>query len=216
MDVTDAATAVYPDAAQSLFQRSADESATKDHPVQYGDTIENVAAAHGTTVDAIRAANPGETRNAGFLYPGDVLRIPASSTNEYTSQPEIIASGVNPHPGIRGLTATIDPVPKNQDAVNRFESYTTTNLTGGSRRDYNADIGGTQTWTKIVQATPYYIDEKGNQQLLKLKEAAPTNARHVYYNATETLYARRLEQEPDHSQAEECKSRTRELLHGAC
>lgn len=45
--------------------------------VQWGDTLSGIAAKCGTTMDAIRAANPGL---GWWLYAGQVLRIPSGST----------------------------------------------------------------------------------------------------------------------------------------
>jgi LysM repeat protein len=51
--------------------------------VQWGDTLSGIAAYCGTTMDAIRAANPGL---GWWLYAGQVLNMPSGSS---TSQPPI-------------------------------------------------------------------------------------------------------------------------------
>ena len=43
--------------------------------IQHGDTLSQIAAAHGTTVDALMRANP-QIRDADLIYAGDTLRIP--------------------------------------------------------------------------------------------------------------------------------------------
>ena len=48
--------------------------------VQWGDTLSGIAALCGTTVDAIRAANPGL---GWWAYAGQVLYIPTGSTPTY-------------------------------------------------------------------------------------------------------------------------------------
>jgi LysM repeat protein len=48
--------------------------------VQWGDTLSGIAGLCGTTVDAIRAANPGL---GWWLYAGQVLYIPNGSTGTY-------------------------------------------------------------------------------------------------------------------------------------
>ena len=48
--------------------------------VQWGDTLSGIASLCGTTVDAIRAANPGL---GWWVYAGQVLYIPTGSTPSY-------------------------------------------------------------------------------------------------------------------------------------
>ena len=48
--------------------------------VQWGDTLSGIAKQCGTTVDAVRAANPGL---GWWLYAGQVLYIPSGSTPGY-------------------------------------------------------------------------------------------------------------------------------------
>ena len=48
--------------------------------VQWGDTLSGIASLCGTTVDAIRAANPGL---GWWAYAGQVLYIPTGSTSYY-------------------------------------------------------------------------------------------------------------------------------------
>ena len=50
------------------------------YTVQWGDTLGSIAEMCGTTVSELYAANPGIS---GYLYAGEVLTIPASSTNYY-------------------------------------------------------------------------------------------------------------------------------------
>jgi len=52
--------------------------------VQWGDTLSGIALLCGTTVDAIRAANPGL---GWWLYAGQVLYIPTGSTSAPVSRP---------------------------------------------------------------------------------------------------------------------------------
>lgn len=49
--------------------------------VQWGDTLSGIAAYCGTTVEAIRAANPGL---GWWVYAGQVLYIPTGSSYSYT------------------------------------------------------------------------------------------------------------------------------------
>lgn len=49
--------------------------------VQWGDTLTGIASLCGTTVDAIRAANPGL---GWWLYAGQVLYIPTGTSYSYT------------------------------------------------------------------------------------------------------------------------------------
>jgi LysM repeat protein/muramidase (phage lysozyme) len=44
------------------------------YTVQNGDTLSDIATAHGTTVDALMAQNP-QIRNADTIYPGDQIQI---------------------------------------------------------------------------------------------------------------------------------------------
>jgi LysM repeat protein len=48
--------------------------------VEWGDTLDTIAAMCGTTVSAIYAANPGIS---GYLYAGQVLTLPYSNYNNY-------------------------------------------------------------------------------------------------------------------------------------
>ena len=52
--------------------------------VQWGDTLSGIASQCGTTMDAIRAANPGL---GWWLYAGQVLYIPTGSTQSPASYP---------------------------------------------------------------------------------------------------------------------------------
>ena len=61
--------------------------------VQWGDTLSGVAAYCGTTMEAIRAANPGL---GWWLYAGQVLNIPSGYS---TSQPPIAGSTYVVQPG---------------------------------------------------------------------------------------------------------------------
>lgn len=57
-------------------------SADFSYRVQYGDNLFRLALRFGTTIDAIRQANPGRISNIDLIYAGDVLVIPSDTTGE--------------------------------------------------------------------------------------------------------------------------------------
>ncbi|MDT0115445.1 LysM peptidoglycan-binding domain-containing protein [Microbacterium sp. PRF11] len=67
--------------------------AERTHEVAQGDTVSAIAAANGVSVDAVLAAN-GLTR-ASIIYPGDVLRIPASGAAAPASVAVTTAPGLD-------------------------------------------------------------------------------------------------------------------------
>jgi LysM repeat protein len=60
--------------------------------VQWGDTLDGIAAYCGTTVSAIYSANPGIS---GYLYAGQVLAMPGnySGGNYYCNCPQVVYTG---------------------------------------------------------------------------------------------------------------------------
>jgi LysM repeat protein len=67
--------------------------------VQWGDTLSGTAVAYGTTMDAIRSANPGL---GWWLYAGQVLCIPAGTPSAPVYYP--VSTGGNVHVVQRGET----------------------------------------------------------------------------------------------------------------
>ncbi|WP_295840022.1 LysM peptidoglycan-binding domain-containing protein [uncultured Microbacterium sp.] len=65
----------------------------RTHEVVPGDTVSAIATANGVSVDAVLGAN-GLTR-ASIIYPGDVLRIPASGAAASASVAVITAAGLD-------------------------------------------------------------------------------------------------------------------------
>ena len=47
-----------------------------EYKIKSGDTLGKIAKAYGTTVAAIKAANPDKIKNVNKIYAGDVIRIP--------------------------------------------------------------------------------------------------------------------------------------------
>lgn len=158
-------------------------------------SLQAFADENGTTVDQLFRDNPNLTY---LSNPGTPLVVNSSSSgntnsdinNTFNSQTLAFAPNGGRVPGPK----VIGPPPANQNSVNSTRTYNTyENVINFSRADHNADIGGTQTWTRVVQATPYYVDANGDQQMLRVGEKAPSSARNVYYGATETVLVRQLE-----------------------
>jgi LysM repeat protein len=74
--------------------------------VQWGDTLSGIAAYCGTTMDAIRAANPGL---GWWLYAGQVLYIPTGTnvSAPVYSQPRVVPTPISTPP--IGGTYTVQP-----------------------------------------------------------------------------------------------------------
>jgi LysM repeat protein len=85
--------------------------------VQRGDTLSAIAAANGTTVDALMRANP-EIRNANMIYPGQTVRI-AGGGNGGAGAASGAGAGANASAGAAGAAATsrvpLDPSNLNLD-----------------------------------------------------------------------------------------------------
>ena len=47
-----------------------------EYKIKSGDTLSKIAKKYGTTVKAIKEANPGKIKNVNKIYAGDVIRIP--------------------------------------------------------------------------------------------------------------------------------------------
>lgn len=75
---------------------------TSAYVVQSGDTLTSIAAAHGTTVSALVAANG--IANPDMIYPGDTLVIPGrAASTPIDPQPEVTSSpGTPADPSPRG------------------------------------------------------------------------------------------------------------------
>jgi spore coat assembly protein SafA len=56
------------------------ESGNQTHTVERGDTLAKIAGANGVSVSDLMAANP-QIRNPNLIYPGDKIKIPASTTS---------------------------------------------------------------------------------------------------------------------------------------
>jgi hypothetical protein len=77
--------------------------------VQWGDTLSGLAAYCGTTVSAIRAANPGL---GWWVYAGQVIVIPASSYPVYVPPPPpppvvVVTPPATPPAGFEGVLTVI-------------------------------------------------------------------------------------------------------------
>ena len=80
------------------------------HTVQPGNTLNAIATAYGTTVDAILALNPTLTNGGRFIYPGQQLLIRAvpgaATANPSAEASEIVAPTLEGTPGTTQPTAT--------------------------------------------------------------------------------------------------------------
>lgn len=56
--------------------------ATKTHKVVKGDTLYKIAKQYGTTIDAIKNANPDKIKNVHVLSIGWVLKIPVPNGSD--------------------------------------------------------------------------------------------------------------------------------------
>lgn len=54
----------------------------KSHTVIKGDTLWGIANKYGSTVEAIRTANPDKIRNDNIIYVGQVLLVPISEGSD--------------------------------------------------------------------------------------------------------------------------------------
>lgn len=55
------------------------------HTVRRGDTMSQIAANNGVSLEALKAANP-QIRNASLIFPGDKINIPSGQAASYTVQ----------------------------------------------------------------------------------------------------------------------------------
>jgi LysM repeat protein len=69
----------------ALSSTPASQRSSTSHTVQQGDTLGDIAARYGVSVDALMAANPN-IRNANLIYVGDKINIPTAS-REVVVQP---------------------------------------------------------------------------------------------------------------------------------
>jgi flagellum-specific peptidoglycan hydrolase FlgJ len=65
-------------AAPSESDSTAAEAQARSHVVQRGDTVRKIAATYGTTEDALVKLNPALAANPHLIFPGQVLKIPAT------------------------------------------------------------------------------------------------------------------------------------------
>lgn len=82
------------------------------YTIQWGDTLGNIAARNGTSINAILTVNP-QIWNADLIYPGQVINLPGSTTgyppppaNNSSSGSVNYYSPPNPHPGYSNLKVT--------------------------------------------------------------------------------------------------------------
>lgn len=94
---------------------SAEETTT--YYIRAGDTLSAIAAAHGITLDELRALNP-EITDLNKIYVGTALRIPASATQDDGSA----AVQPQPTPAAAPVPAPVMPAPEAVDVhTNRLE-----------------------------------------------------------------------------------------------
>ncbi len=101
----------------------------RSYTVRAGDTLGDIAAANGTTVQALAAANGIDNPNR--IYPGDVLRIPGSSSVAGTPAPApATTGGTRPGNGTPttttgGAQVTPGQLPKTEglSEAKKFELY---------------------------------------------------------------------------------------------
>lgn len=64
----------------------------RSYRIQQGDTLSRIAAAHGTTVDALMRANP-DIAHPDRIYAGDVLRIPVDAQPPSRPRTHVVRAG---------------------------------------------------------------------------------------------------------------------------
>jgi murein DD-endopeptidase MepM/ murein hydrolase activator NlpD len=78
------------------------KGASTTHTVKAGDTLAEIAAANGTTVQALKAANP-EIKNVNRIFPGDVIRIGGAAPQGAAEAGKVAKpAGVEAAPEIKG------------------------------------------------------------------------------------------------------------------
>jgi LysM domain len=93
--------------AQSLLSLLSGSSSEKSYTVQQGDSLSDIASAHGTSVNAIMELNTDIIKNPDFIYPGDSLRLPSSTPKttppSHDNEPKLTGS-------LTALAATATPI----------------------------------------------------------------------------------------------------------
>jgi len=91
-----------------------DSSKTQSYTVQRGDTLTKIAAAHGTTVDAIMALNQGKINNPDKIYANDVIKIPADVVVPGGRVKRQAADTITPDPAAKSKDASSNDRPKDK------------------------------------------------------------------------------------------------------
>ena len=92
-------------------------SANSTHTIERGETLSQIAAAHGVSVDALIAANP-QIKNPDIIYPDDVLNIPGESSDAQPANTSPTSSNENLNTVSTTATAATTTPAKSQNIQN--------------------------------------------------------------------------------------------------
>ena len=128
-------------------QQSAPATGEGDYVIKKGDTLGKLAAANGTTVDALMKLNP-QIKNPNLIYAGKTLKLKAGGTDPVVSADEL---------GSQKFPMTPNPAAPGADPAK-----TTT----------GADPAKTTTGGTKTNLTKYYADEMAEMEKLIAKYAS--------------------------------------------
>jgi len=151
-------------AAASLFAIGSTAANADTVTVKSGDTVAKIAAAHNTTVSAIKTAN--NLSNVNLIYVGDQLEVNGTSTTSSTSTSNVSTTATTANNANTSATtqSTSQPSTASTTQTANTASTSTTSTTSGSDSSAKAWIAGKESGGSYSAANGNYY---GKYQLSK-------------------------------------------------
>jgi len=151
-------------AAASLFAIGSTAANADTVTVKSGDTVAKIAAAHNTTVSAIKTAN--NLSNVNLIYVGDQLEVNGTSTTSSTSTSNVSTTATTANNANTSATtqSTSQPSTASTTHTANTASTRTTSTTSGSDSSAKAWIAGKESGGSYSAANGNYY---GKYQLSK-------------------------------------------------